>query len=92
MSLETKSTDAKARLTLPRGFANTTVIIEEVSDVELRIRKALVVPQDEVQFIEERSAPLSNRDRDRFLKMLENPPSANEALKRAFKRSESSGG
>lgn len=29
---------------------------------------------------------LSNRDRDIFLKMLENPPEPNEALKKAAKR------
>jgi hypothetical protein len=83
MAAETRTTDAKARVTLPRGFANATVIIDQVSESELRIRKAIVIPVDEVPFREETAAPLSDRDRDRFLEMLENPPAASPALKRA---------
>ena len=50
MGLETRSTDAKGRVCLPKAFANATVIIEQVSDHELRIRKARVIPEDEVRF------------------------------------------
>jgi Protein of unknown function (DUF1778) len=79
----TRTTDPKARVSLPRGFANATVIIEQLSDTELRIRKAQVVPEDELRFQEELRTPLSNRDRDRFLALLDNPPPANEALRQA---------
>ena len=84
--METRSTDAKGRVSLPRAFANSTVIIEQVSDTEVRIRKAVVIPEDEVRFYEENARPLSDRDRDRFLELLDSPPPANEALKRAATR------
>jgi hypothetical protein len=83
---ETRTTDAKARVTLPRGFANATVIIERVSDTEVRIRKARVIPEDEMRFSEETRPPLSDRDRDRFLDLLDNPPRPPAALRRAAAR------
>ncbi len=86
IDMETRTTDAKGRVSLPRPFANTTVVIEQVSDVEVRIRKALVIPEDELRFYEETAAPLSDRDRDRFLQLLDNPPQANAALRRGAAR------
>jgi hypothetical protein len=83
MSPETRTTDAKARLSLPKSFANSTVLIEQISDTELRIRKARVIPEDEIGFVDELSVQLSDRDRDQFLELLANPPPANEALRRA---------
>jgi hypothetical protein len=83
MTTETRTTDPKARITLPKGFANTVVIVEQVSETEVRIRKAKVIPEDDLPFYEESAAPLSDRDRDVFLKMLENPPPANEAFRKA---------
>ena len=83
---EIRTTDAKGRLSLPKSFANSTVIVEEISDTEIRIRKARVVPEDEVRFAEEFRAPLSDRDRDLFLRLLENPPEPTEALKKAAAR------
>ena len=83
MPLETRTTDGKGRLSLPRSFANSTVIIEQISDSELRIRKACVIPEDELRFYEESATPLSDRDRDRFLALLDAPPKPNDALKRA---------
>lgn len=82
MSTETRTTDQKARVVLPRSFANSTVIIEQVSESEVRIRKARVIPEDEVRFLEESVTPLSDRDRDRFLEILNNPAPPNAALKR----------
>jgi hypothetical protein len=81
MAIATRTTDEKARLTLPGSFANCTVLIEQVSDTEIRIRKARVIPEDELPFVEESMAPLSDRDRDIFLALLENPPPPNEALR-----------
>jgi hypothetical protein len=83
MDMETRSTDAKGRICLPKGFANATVIIDRVSETEIHIRKAVVIPEDEVRFYEETATPLSDRDRDQFLKLLDNPPKANPALRRA---------
>jgi hypothetical protein len=86
----TRTTDAKARVSLPKAFANATVIIEQLSETEVRIRKAVVVPEDEVRFSEESAAPLSDRDRDLFLQLLDNPPEPTEALRRAVRRRKSS--
>jgi hypothetical protein len=83
METETRNTDVKGRVTLPKSFANATVIVEQVSETELRIRKAVVVPEDEMRFYEESTSPLSDRDRDLFLDLLDNPPGPNEALTRA---------
>ena len=84
--METRSTDAKGRICLPKAFANATVIIDQVSDTELRIRKAVMIPQNEIRFEEETAAPLSDRDRDRFIKLLDHSPKANAAFRRAAAR------
>lgn len=86
MHTETRTTDAKARLVLPKAFANATVIIEQVSDSEVRVRRAKVVAEDELPFAEESSAPLSDRDRDHFLQLLSSPPAPTPALKKAATR------
>jgi hypothetical protein len=78
-----RTSDKKARVSLPKGFANATLIIDEVSETELRIRKAKVVPEGEGLFPEEAAAPLSDRDRDLFLALLDNPPAPNKAFRRA---------
>ena len=86
MKTEVRTTDSKGRLVLPKSFANSTVIIEVVSETELRLRRAKVVPEDELVFVEESSYPLSDRDRDRFLNLLSKPPAPNVALKAAATR------
>lgn len=80
MDSETRTTDAKGRLVLPKGFANATVIVERVSDSEIRVRRAMVVAENEVPFIEETARPLSDRDRDRFLELLATPPGPTSPL------------
>jgi hypothetical protein len=82
MGLETRSTDAKGRVSLPKSFANATVIIERVNENELRIRKARVIPEDEIRFSEETAIVLSDRERARFLEALDQPPLPNAALRR----------
>ncbi len=42
VSKRTRKADAKGRVLLPAVFANTQVIIERVSDDEVRIRKAKI--------------------------------------------------
>jgi hypothetical protein len=83
MSPLTRTTDRKGRVSLPQSFANATVVIEQISDTELRIRKAQVIPEDEVRFSEESPVTLSDHDRDLFLRLLDNPPPPGEALKKA---------
>jgi hypothetical protein len=82
MGLETRSTDAKERVSLPKAFANATVIIEQVSENELRICKARVIPEHEIRFSEEAPVILSDRERERFLQTLDHRPKPNAALRR----------
>jgi Protein of unknown function (DUF1778) len=86
MAIHTRTTDAKGRVTLPRDFANATIIIEHLNETELRIRKARVVPEDELRFREENPTVLSNEARDRFIQLLDNPPKPNVNLRRAARR------
>lgn len=86
MHVETRTTDVKARLVLPKAFANATVIIEQVSDTELRVRRAKVIAEDELAFAEESVAPLSDRDRERFLSLIRTSPDPTPALKKAASR------
>lgn len=86
MRAETRTTDAKARLVLPKTFANATVIIEQVSETELRVRRTKVIAEDERAFAEESAPPLSDRDRDHFLSLIANPPAPTSALKNATSR------
>jgi hypothetical protein len=81
---EVRTVDAKSRLLLPKEFANATVTVERVGENEIRIRKAVVVPVDEFPFIEDQLKPLSDRDRDLFLHLLENPPEPTPALVKAL--------
>lgn len=79
-------TDKKGRLILPARFANSAVLIEEVSETELRIRKAVILPEDEVPFTEEQRSPLGDEDRDFLLSLLAAPPKANADLKKAARQ------
>jgi hypothetical protein len=86
---ELRETDDKGRVTLPRGFANSTLLIEQVSDVELVIRKAKVVPlregEGEEPFLEERPIVLSPEAQLQFFEALMSPPNPNEALKKLMR-------
>ncbi len=77
---EIRVTDSKARLTLPRSFANSTVLLEIRGENEIVIRKAKVVPLTE----EPETITLSKVDWDRFVELLENPPAPSEELKALF--------
>ena len=81
MAALTRTTDPKARLSLPKEFANATVIIEQISPTELRIRKAQVIPEDDIRFAEESSIRFSQRDYQRFVELLDNPPAPNAAAR-----------
>jgi len=84
MLTETRTADAKARITLPKSFAGSTVIVEQVSETEVRIRKARVVAEAEVSFEDEKTIRLTPAARDRFLAILDNPPEPNAALRKAL--------
>jgi hypothetical protein len=86
MSQIVRIADNKGRISLP-GFANATVILEPIGPNEYRVRKAEVIPADELRFPEE-DGPLvlSERDARQFVEALENPPPPNAAARRAAKR------
>jgi hypothetical protein len=80
---DVRVTDSKARLTLPKSFANSTVLVEVVSETEIVIRKAKVVPLGEEDLPPlPQVQPLSDEDRDLFLAILDNPPAPNAALRK----------
>jgi hypothetical protein len=81
-----RTTDDKARVSLPRSFANATVLIETVSDTELVVRKAQVIPEGEIRYAEDGPTTLSARDRERFLELLDDPPAPSPALKKAVSK------
>jgi hypothetical protein len=56
MAAITRNTDKKGRITLPKGFADHLVIIEQVNESEVRIRKAHAIPVDETWLWENRLA------------------------------------
>jgi hypothetical protein len=86
MSPIIRTADARGRVALP-GFANKTVVIERVSDSEYRVRKAKVIPEDDLRFHEEGfPLKLSDRDAARVAEALENPPPPNKAARKAAKR------
>jgi len=87
MATLTRTTDDKARVSLPRSFANATVVIEMVSECEVRIRRARVVPEDEAVFAEQAGHRLSNAERDAFLALLDAPAAPTPALKKAVVKS-----
>lgn len=81
MTILKLATDDKGRITLPRSFANCTVFVEQLSETELRIRKVRVMAEDESPFVEESMGPLSDRDRDVFIALVDDPPAPNDALR-----------
>jgi hypothetical protein len=85
--VESRTVDPKGRVLLPKEFANSTVIFVRNGENEICIRKARIVPEDEMHEAETWLKPLSDRDRDLFLAALENPPAPTDALREALKLS-----
>ncbi len=83
---ETQIADDTARVVLPKGFAKATVFLEEISETEVRICKASGIVEAEGEFPEQTVTTLSDRDRDLFLQLIENPPLANAALQKAISK------
>jgi hypothetical protein len=86
MYTETRTTDSKGRVLLSNKLTNATVLVEQVSDTEYRVRLAKTIPVDGAMFSEETLMPLSDRDRDIFLAILEDSTPPNEALRKAMER------
>ncbi len=79
---ETRTTDGKGRVLLSNALANATVLVEQVSETEYRVRLAKTIPVDDLVFREELPTVLSNAERDWFIRLLENPPRPNAALEK----------
>jgi uncharacterized protein DUF1778 len=78
--------DSKGRVALP-GFANAILIIEKIDDTEYRIRRAKVIAEKDLHFLEEDfPLQLSARDAASVAEAMENPPAPNQAARRAAKR------
>jgi hypothetical protein len=86
MQLETRTADAKGRVLLSNKLANATLLVDQVSDTEYRVRLAKTIAVNEILFPEETLQPLSDRDRDIFLSILEDTSPPNEALRKAMQR------
>ena len=73
-------------LTLPVELAGARIIIERVGPTELRLRVAGAVaeenPPDDAD--DDQLKPLSDRDRDLLLDLMENPPEPSPALIKAI--------
>ena len=82
---EPLTVDACGRLQLPAEFANATLIVERVGPTELRIRIATVAGEDTpADADDDRLKPLSDRDRDFLLDLMQNPPEPSPALIKAM--------
>jgi hypothetical protein len=78
--------DSKGRVALP-GFAHATLIIERVDDTEYRVRRARVIPENELRFHEELlPLELSERDAAKLVKPVGSPPAPNMAARRAAQK------
>lgn len=82
-STEIRESDSKGRITLPRGFANATLLLEQVSDVEVIIRKAKLVPLQPGQQADSDLGVirLTADEFDSFVAALDNPPAPNDRLR-----------
>lgn len=72
-----KTVDSKGRLTLGQRFANKPVIIEPISDTEVKVSLARVIPESEMWLYENpeaREMVFSAIERLRRGEFAENPP------------------
>lgn len=79
-------TTSNPQVSLPQDFANSRLIVQQLSDEEVRIRKVapdtVITESDDCHFADEQPIVLSARDAEIFLEALANPPPPNEALRR----------
>jgi hypothetical protein len=68
------------------AYGRVGCLLDLMHSLARRSLNAKGVPEDEVRFLEETPTVLSDRDRDAFLALLDNPPPPNEALRRAAEK------
>ena len=73
MTTLTREADAEGRITLPERFANATLIIEQVSDSEIHIRRLGVDPDDELILPEQPPIFLTASEWESFVTRLDDP-------------------
>lgn len=80
--------DASGRvmLTLPAEFAGARLTVERIGSAELRLRIVGAVAEETspAEADDDRLKPLSDRDRDFLLDLMENPPEPSPALIKAM--------
>lgn len=81
-----QTADALARVTLPAEFAETRVVVEMLSASEVRIRKADERDDELAALPENCVTTLSDRDRDRFLELVESRHAGHVALRKAMSK------
>jgi hypothetical protein len=81
---EIKKADSKGRVTIP-SLANETLVIEQIGDSEFRVRVASTVPIHDLSFPEDRPGVLADKDVEKLVDILDNPPEPNRAAKKAAK-------
>jgi hypothetical protein len=81
---EVQTADAQARISLPAAFAEAAVVVEVLSATEVRIRKVDEASEELCELPESSMTRMSDRDRDRFLALIESPPAANASLRKAM--------
>ncbi len=72
-----KTVDSKGRVTLGQRFANKPVIIESISDTEVKVSLARVIPESEMwlyQNPEARDMVLQGLEQARARQFAESPP------------------
>lgn len=81
-----RTADSKGRIALP-GFANATLIIEQIDETEYRVRRARVIPEKDLHFHEEDfPLQLTAAEGAQVVEALKKPPTPNRAAKRAARR------
>ena len=82
--MKTKTADSKGRVALGRDYANRPVIIERVSETEIRVILARVIPEREAWLLENeaaRASVLRGLEQARQRQFVENPPDVDADLK-----------
>ena len=82
--MKTKTADSKGRIALGRDYANRPVIIERVSETEIRVIMARVIPEREAWLLENeaaRASVLRGLKQARERHFVESPPDLGADLK-----------
>jgi hypothetical protein len=71
-------------VTIP-SLANQTLVIDRIGDSEFRVRVAETVPINELSLPEDQRPELTEKDVERLIEVMDNPPEPTRAAKKAAK-------